>query len=70
MGLRELLEAHPELLQPSLTTLFMACARLIGDEVSECNRRVSSFDLFYPRTLVCGRHYYHSSRGSYLASQQ
>lgn len=35
LGFRELLDAHPELLQPSLPTLLAACARMIGDEVSQ-----------------------------------
>ena len=33
LGLRELLEGHPELIDPSLTTLLNACVRIIGDEV-------------------------------------
>ena len=33
LGLRELLEANPELIEPSLTTLLNTCARIIGDEV-------------------------------------
>ncbi|KAF9044791.1 hypothetical protein BDZ89DRAFT_1058887 [Hymenopellis radicata] len=43
LGFRELLESHPELLQPSLTTLFMACARLIGDEDSSVRKTLLSF---------------------------
>lgn len=33
MGLRELFEAHPHLVEPSLTTLVNACVRIIGDDV-------------------------------------
>lgn len=33
LGLRELLEAHPTLIDSSLTTLLNACVRIIGDEV-------------------------------------
>jgi hypothetical protein len=33
MGLRELLEAHWELLDSSLTALINGCVRIIGDEV-------------------------------------
>jgi hypothetical protein len=35
LGLRELLEANPQLIDPSLTTLINACVRIIGDEVRQ-----------------------------------
>lgn len=34
LGLRELLEAHPELINVHLTALVNSCIRLISDEVS------------------------------------
>jgi pre-rRNA-processing protein IPI1 len=33
LGMRELCNAHPELVEPNLTALLNACVRLIGDEV-------------------------------------
>jgi pre-rRNA-processing protein IPI1 len=34
-GLRELLDAHPIILESSLTTLINAAVRLVGDEVTQ-----------------------------------
>jgi pre-rRNA-processing protein IPI1 len=35
IGMRELCNAHPELVEPNLTALLNACVRLIGDEVRQ-----------------------------------
>jgi hypothetical protein len=35
LGLRELLEANPQLIDSSLTTLINTCVRIIADEVSQ-----------------------------------
>ncbi|KAI0315863.1 hypothetical protein OF83DRAFT_1061342 [Amylostereum chailletii] len=43
LGLRELLEFHPSLIEPSLTTLFGACVRLIGDEEASVRKALLSF---------------------------
>ncbi|KAN0123950.1 hypothetical protein V8E52_002440 [Russula decolorans] len=43
LGLRELLEAHSDLVKSSLASLFGACARLIGDEDAAVRRALLSF---------------------------
>jgi pre-rRNA-processing protein IPI1 len=46
LGMRELCNAHPELVEPNLTALLNACVRLIGDEVRQgstsCGRLLST----------------------------
>jgi len=43
MGLRELFEAHSNLIVPSLTTLVNSCVRLIGDEDASVRKTLLSF---------------------------
>ncbi|KII93209.1 hypothetical protein PLICRDRAFT_101004 [Plicaturopsis crispa FD-325 SS-3] len=43
LGLRELFAAHPELIESSLTTLFNACVRIIGDEDASVRKTLLSF---------------------------
>ncbi|KAH9966572.1 hypothetical protein BC827DRAFT_1124143 [Russula dissimulans] len=43
LGLRELFEAHSELVESSLASLIGACARLIGDEDASVRRSLISF---------------------------
>ncbi|KAL7285185.1 hypothetical protein ACG7TL_000278 [Trametes sanguinea] len=43
LGLRELLEAHPELIGTHLTTLVNNCIRVIGDEDSNVRKALLSF---------------------------
>ncbi|KAI0361212.1 hypothetical protein OH77DRAFT_1443396 [Trametes cingulata] len=43
LGLRELLEAHPELIGTHLTTLVNSCVRIIGDEDASVRKTLLSF---------------------------
>ncbi|OCH95802.1 hypothetical protein OBBRIDRAFT_871454 [Obba rivulosa] len=43
LGLRELLEAHPDLIEKNLTPLVNACVRLIGDEDASIRKTLLSF---------------------------
>ncbi|KZP31318.1 hypothetical protein FIBSPDRAFT_945334 [Athelia psychrophila] len=43
LGLRELLEGHPELVESSLTVLLNACVRIIGDEDASVRKTLLSF---------------------------
>ncbi|KAJ8494635.1 hypothetical protein ONZ51_g2221 [Trametes cubensis] len=43
LGLRELLEAHPELINPHLTALVKNCVRIIGDEDASVRKALLAF---------------------------
>ncbi|OBZ80001.1 Testis-expressed sequence 10 protein [Grifola frondosa] len=43
LGLRELLEAHPDLINPRLTALVNNCVRIIGDEDASVRKTLLSF---------------------------
>ncbi|CCM05152.1 uncharacterized protein FIBRA_07361 [Fibroporia radiculosa] len=43
IGLRELLEAHPELIAPHLTALINSCVRIIGDEDASVRKALLTF---------------------------
>ncbi|KAJ7630987.1 hypothetical protein FB45DRAFT_917132 [Roridomyces roridus] len=50
LGLRELLDAHPEILKPSLTTLVNATIRLVGDEEAAVRKALLEFFVWlFPR---------------------
>ncbi|KAI0273534.1 hypothetical protein BC834DRAFT_921576 [Gloeopeniophorella convolvens] len=52
-GLRELFDAHPELVESSLTQLVSACVRLIGDEDANVRRALLSFFIWlFPRIPI------------------
>ena len=42
LGLRELLDGYPTLLQTHLTSLVSNCTRLVADEVHDCHQLCSS----------------------------
>ncbi|KZT05948.1 uncharacterized protein LAESUDRAFT_726516 [Laetiporus sulphureus 93-53] len=43
LGLRELLDSHPELILPNLTVLINSCVRVIGDEDANIRKTLLSF---------------------------
>lgn len=53
LGLRELFEAHPNLIEPSLATLLSTCVRSIASEDASVRRALLSFFTWlFPRILI------------------
>ena len=72
LGLRELLEANPQLIDSSLATLINTCVRVIADEVSQPRFEYAAFLEIYrtQRTQVSAKLFCRLCHGFFRVYQQ